>query len=136
MQEGGKGAAAHVVQVKKGETTHSFSEEETEAFADYINSVLKNDRDIGSRLPINPKDMSLFASVKDGLLLCKLINDAIADTVDERVLNKGNLNTYQIHENQAVAINSAKAIGCNVGRCLYGYYLLYGSLLLSAVFNI
>ena len=58
--------------------------------------------------------MSLFTSVKDGLLLCKLINDAIKDTIDERVLNKGdNLNIYKMTENQSVAINSAKAIGCN-----------------------
>ncbi len=51
----------------------------------------------------------------DGLLICKLINDAIPETIDERVLNKGtNLNNFKIHENQAVAINSAKAIGCNI----------------------
>lgn len=65
-------------------------------------------------MPINPKDNSLFTSVGDGLLICKLINDAIPETVDERVLNKTNLNNFKIHENQAVAINSAKAIGCNV----------------------
>jgi hypothetical protein len=53
--------------------------------------------------------------VHDGLLICKLINDAIPETIDERVLNKGtNLNNFKIHENQAVAINSAKAIGCNI----------------------
>jgi len=106
---------ANLLQVKKGEITHSFSEEEKEAFSEYINGALSKDRDIGHRLPINPKDMSLFTSVKDGLLLCKLINDAIKDTIDERVLNKGeNLNVYKMTENQAVAINSAKAIGCNV----------------------
>lgn len=48
-------------------------------------------------------------------MLCKLINDAIPDTIDERVLNKGsNLNPFKKTENQCVAINSAKAIGCNV----------------------
>jgi hypothetical protein len=106
---------AKVEQLKKGETTHSWSEEEKEAFADYINTALAKDKDIGSRLPINPKDNSLFASVNDGLLICKLINDAIPETIDERVLNKGtNLNNFKIHENQSVAINSAKAIGCNI----------------------
>jgi hypothetical protein len=66
-------------------------------------------------LPINAKDDSLFTAVHDGLLICKLINDAIPETIDERVLNKGtNLNNFKIHENQAVAINSSKAIGCNV----------------------
>jgi len=58
--------------------------------------------------------MSLFTAVHDGLVLCKLINDAVPETIDERVLNKKNLNTYRIIENQTLCINSAKAIGCNV----------------------
>jgi len=95
-------------------TTHSFSDEEKVAFTDYINNALKKDKDIGSRLPINNTDMSLFSSVKDGLILCKLINDAIPETIDERVLNKTNLNPFRILENQTLCVNSAKAIGCNV----------------------
>eukprot|EP01089_Gocevia_fonbrunei_P017000 TRINITY_DN5402_c0_g1_i1.p1 TRINITY_DN5402_c0_g1~~TRINITY_DN5402_c0_g1_i1.p1 ORF type:complete len:540 (-),score=148.66 TRINITY_DN5402_c0_g1_i1:47-1588(-) len=96
-------------------TTHSFSEEEKEAFADYINNALGKDADLKGRLPLKANDMSLFTAVDDGLLLCKLINDAIPDTIDERVLNKGaNLNLFKKTENQNVAINSAKAIGCNV----------------------
>jgi plastin-1 len=47
-------------------------------------------------------------------LYSKLINDSVADTIDERVLNKGNLNTFQMTENNNVVINSAKAIGCSV----------------------
>lgn len=51
----------------------------------------------------------------DGLLLCKLINDSVPDTIDERVLNvKNKLSNFQIIENNNVAINSAKAIGCSV----------------------
>jgi len=95
-------------------TTHSFSEEEKVAFADYINNALKKDKDIGSRLPMNVNDMSLFTAIKDGLILCKLINDAVPETIDERVLNKTNLNPFRIIENQTLCINSAKAIGCNV----------------------
>lgn len=96
-------------------TAHSFSEEEKAAFSDYINTTLAKDKDVGNRLPINGQDDSLFKSVEDGILLCKLINDAIPDTIDERVLNKGtNLNPFKKTENQCVAINSAKAIGCNV----------------------
>jgi hypothetical protein len=95
-------------------TMHSFSDEEKVAFVDYINNALKKDKDIGSRLPIPNTDMSLFSSVKDGLVLCKLINDAIPETIDERVLNKTNLNPFRIIENQTLCINSAKAIGCNV----------------------
>jgi len=96
-------------------TTHSFSDEEKVAFADYINNALKKDADIGkTHLPINTEDMSLFSAVKDGLVLCKLINDAVPDTIDERVMNKKNLNAFRICENQTLGINSAKSIGCNV----------------------
>ncbi|KAL6078214.1 Plastin-3 [Balamuthia mandrillaris] len=107
-------SSAKVQQVKKGEITHSYSEEEKEAFTEYINMALGKDADLRRILPLNAQDESLFAGVHDGLLLCKLINDAIPDTIDERVLNKGDINTYKKHENQTVAINSAKAIGCNV----------------------
>jgi plastin-1 len=51
----------------------------------------------------------------DGLILCKLINDAVPDTIDERVLNvKSKLNSFQMVENNNIVINSAKAIGCSV----------------------
>lgn len=51
----------------------------------------------------------------DGLILCKLINDAVPDTIDERVLNAGKkINNFQMTENNNIVINSAKAIGCSV----------------------
>jgi len=109
-----KPAVVHEVKGVTDSSTHSFTEEEKVAFADYISTALKKDKDIGSRLPIPTNDMSLFTSVKDGLILCKLINDAVPETIDERVLNKTNLNPFRIIENQTLAINSAKAIGCNV----------------------
>jgi hypothetical protein len=43
-----------------------------------------------------------------------LINDAVPDTIDERVINKGKLSVFKIHENQTLVINSAKSIGVNV----------------------
>eukprot|EP01100_Stratorugosa_tubuloviscum_P013029 TRINITY_DN6370_c0_g2_i1.p1 TRINITY_DN6370_c0_g2~~TRINITY_DN6370_c0_g2_i1.p1 ORF type:complete len:520 (-),score=273.53 TRINITY_DN6370_c0_g2_i1:149-1708(-) len=95
-------------------TTHSFSDEEKVAFADYINSALRGDKDLQTILPINTNDMSLFSAVNNGLVMCKLINDAVPDTIDERALNKTNLNAFRITENQILCINSAKAIGCNV----------------------
>ena len=75
----------------------------------------------------------------DGLVLCKLINDSVPDTIDERVLNKPSskthrripsqpnqsspqpgsggpkaLNNFQMTENNNIVISSAKAIGCSV----------------------
>ncbi|KJE96233.1 fimbrin [Capsaspora owczarzaki ATCC 30864] len=94
---------------------HSFSEDEKESFVDHINMELGTDADIGKRFPLDSHDMSIFEAVKDGLLLCKLINYSVPDTIDERVLNiKAKLNQFEIVENQNVCINSAKAIGCNV----------------------
>jgi hypothetical protein len=44
-------------------------------------------------LPLND---DLFDHVHDGLLLCRLINLACPDTIDERAINKkDNLNLYQ-----------------------------------------
>jgi plastin-1 len=70
--------------------------------------ALAGDADIGDRLPIPTDTMQIFDECKgsfsspvleshllirardrtDGLLLAKLINDAVPDTIDERVLNK------------------------------------------------
>lgn len=62
--------------------------------------------------------MQLFDDCKDGLILCKLINDSVPDTIDNRVLNKSTprkpLNAFQITENNNIVITSAKAIGCSV----------------------
>ena len=55
--------------------------------------------------------------MKDGVLLCKLINHAVADTVDMRCVHLGHdgpLSVYQVTENLNLAINAAVAIGCRV----------------------
>jgi plastin-1 len=54
----------------------------------------------------------------DGILLAKLINRSVPNTIDERVLNLPKagkaLNTFMMTENNNLVINSAKAIGCSV----------------------
>jgi plastin-1 len=65
-------------------------------------------------LPINPENMDLFSSLKDGIILCKLIN-LVEQKIDERVINiKDNLNVFQMTENLNLAINTSKVIGCTV----------------------
>jgi len=94
---------------------HSFSEEEKVSFVEHINSSLSSSPLLKGRLPINPDNNDLFGACKDGLLLCALINDAVADTIDVRVINnKPNMSTFMAAENLNLAINSAKAIGCSV----------------------
>ncbi|KAJ6236262.1 plastin-3 [Anaeramoeba flamelloides] len=95
-------------------STHSFADDEKESFVNFINSTLYNDPIVKNRLPINPENMDIFEELKDGIILCKMINDAIPGTIDERVINTKKLNKFTKVENQNLAINSAKAIGCNV----------------------
>lgn len=43
-----------------------------------------------------------------------MINLSVAETVDERAINKTKLDVYRKRENLQLAINSAQAIGCNI----------------------
>nr|WAW84881.1 fimbrin 1 [Halisarca dujardinii] len=96
-------------------TQHTYGEEEQEAFSDWINFQLEKDPELQARLPIPAGGDHLFRKVDDGIILCKLINASIPNTVDERAINKQKkLNVYQVHENQTLALNSASAIGCNL----------------------
>ncbi|XP_015230749.1 plastin-1 [Cyprinodon tularosa] len=95
-------------------TQHSYSDEEKVAFARWINKSLAKDPDCKHLLPVDPTDESLFASLRDGILLCKLINLSQPDTIDERVINTKKLTTFTRRENIVLALNSALAIGCTV----------------------
>ncbi|WFD33883.1 fimbrin [Malassezia cuniculi] len=122
-----KGSNAEAGVVTKGKVTvkgsnssvqHTINEDERTEFTHHINSSLAGDPHVGSRLPIPTDSFQLFDECRDGLLLCKLINDAVPDTIDERVLNLGKggrgPNNFQMTENNNIVITSAKAIGCSV----------------------
>ncbi|XP_037343309.1 plastin-1-like [Pungitius pungitius] len=95
-------------------TQHSYSDEEKVAFVNWINKALAKDPDCQHLLPMNPDDESLFTSVRDGILLCKMINHSQPDTIDERVINTKKHATFKMTENLVLALNSASAIGCTV----------------------
>uniref|UniRef100_A0A7N8Y326 Plastin-3 n=1 Tax=Mastacembelus armatus TaxID=205130 RepID=A0A7N8Y326_9TELE len=95
-------------------TQHSFSEEERYAFVNWINIALKDDPDCQHVLPMDPNTDSLFTSVGDGIVLCKMVNLSVPDTIDERTINKKKLTPFTIQENLNLALNSASAIGCHV----------------------
>lgn len=104
---------------KTSGTTHTVNDEERTEFTRHINSVLADDPDIGSRLPFDTETFQIFDECRDGLVLSKLINDSVPNTIDTRVLNmpgqkKKSLNNFQMSENVNIVINSAKAIGCVV----------------------
>ncbi|XP_076044276.1 plastin-2 fimbrin isoform X2 [Oratosquilla oratoria] len=95
-------------------TTHSVRLEEQLAFSDWINTNLGHDADLRHLLPLDSEGKTLYDKVKDGILLCKIINHSCPDTIDERALNMRNLTLYTKHENLTLALTSAQAIGCNV----------------------
>jgi len=96
--------------------SHLFSDEEKVSFVEFIiNTQLSKKPLCVKRLPINPTTNDFFGAVGDGVILCCLINDAVPDTIDERVINnKDKMTTFMHTENLNLAINSAKGIGCSV----------------------
>ncbi|KAG2418635.1 fimbrin [Aspergillus terreus] len=125
----GAGASRHVskgsiggrihVQGSSANVTHTINEDERTEFTRHINAVLAGDPDIGHILPFPTDTFEMFDQCKDGLVLAKLINDSVPDTIDERVLNKPGkkikeLNAFHMTENNNIVINSAKGIGCSV----------------------
>ena len=115
----GGGGGKIQVQGSSANVTHTINEEERTAFTTHINAVLAGDPDIGHLLPFPTDTFEMFDQCKDGLVLSKLINDSVPDTIDERVLNKPGkkiktLNAFHMTENNNIVIESAKGIGCSV----------------------
>jgi plastin-1 len=119
----GGGATAKAGRITVGGSTassqHTINEDERTAFTSHINAVLAGDADVGHLLPFPLDTFEMFDSCRDGLVLAKLINDSVPDTIDERVLNREGkkikkLNAFHMTENNNIVIESAKGIGCSV----------------------
>ncbi|KAL1852919.1 fimbrin [Paecilomyces lecythidis] len=118
VSKGSIGGKIHV-QGSSANVTHTINEDERTEFTRHINAVLAGDPDIGHLLPFPTDTFQMFDECKDGLVLAKLINDSVPDTIDERVLNRPGkkikqLNAFHMTENNNIVINSAKGIGCSV----------------------
>lgn len=121
LGHGSKGSVSGRIQVQgsSANVTHTINEDERTEFTRHINAVLAGDPDLGNRLPFPTDNFAMFDDCKDGLVLAKLINDSVPDTIDERVLNRvgkkiKTLNAFHMTENNNIVINSAKGIGCSV----------------------
>ncbi|KAL1567547.1 Fimbrin-5 [Salvia divinorum] len=94
---------------------HTISESEKTSYVSHINNYLGEDPFLKDYLPLDPSSDDIFELAKDGVLLCKLINVAVPNTIDERAINtKKVLNPWERNENHTLCLNSAKAIGCTV----------------------
>lgn len=107
-----------LIKVQGAAGSHSYAQEEVDAFALHFNNLMANDPDLKYLLPIRESSLDLCQKVADGVLLAKFINIAVKDTIDERALNKrkGNtpLSTFQMNENLHLVIQAAKSIGVKV----------------------
>jgi plastin-1 len=80
-----------------------------------INTVLKDDPICIKYLPVDPDTTDVFTTLKNDIILRKLINKAHPGTIDERVINiKDNMNIFLIAKNLKLAFNAAKSIGCQI----------------------
>ncbi|CAO2039429.1 unnamed protein product [Urochloa humidicola] len=117
-KNGGKKKLKGSVSFLKASTTtllHVINESEKTSYVNHINNFLGEDPFLKNFLPLDPASNELFNLVRDGVLLCKLINVAVPGTIDERAINtKKELNPWERNENHTLGLNSAKAIGCTV----------------------
>uniref|UniRef100_A0A1J3IPI9 Fimbrin-1 n=1 Tax=Noccaea caerulescens TaxID=107243 RepID=A0A1J3IPI9_NOCCA len=94
---------------------HTINQSEKASFVQHINRYLGDDPFLKHFLPLDPDSNDLYELVKDGVLVCKLINVAVPGTIDERAINtKKVLNPWERTENHTLCLNSAKAVGCTV----------------------
>jgi len=102
-----------VMQQKKDNIVHSFDQEECAAFRDFINTKLSHESSLSYLLPIRELG-ELFHCMSDGVLLCALVNVAVAETIDDRVVNVNPRNPFHVTENHNLALNACKSIGVKV----------------------
>ncbi|KAL5967337.1 Fimbrin [Taenia solium] len=93
------------------DTLHSVSEDEQVAFCGWLERNLCEDEMCQEYFPFKENGDDLYEKCSDG----KIINCSAPQTIDLRALHRGKrLTTYQVMENITLALNSARAIGCNV----------------------
>ncbi|KFV86446.1 Plastin-3, partial [Struthio camelus australis] len=104
-------------------TQHSYSEEEKYAFVNWINKALENDPDCRHVIPMNPNTDDLFKAVGDGIVLCKMINLSVPDTIDERAINKKKLTPFIIQAGSLVLCSPWPPARLSAPLCPEGRYL-------------
>lgn len=98
-----------------GGGSHSITDEEVRSFSEHLNQVLGDDPHLKDRLPMNPRDQSLFHAVADGVLLCKFLNKIKPGVIPEqKIITKSPKTKFEINENHNLAINAAKQLGLSL----------------------
>lgn len=115
-------AANTLTPPKKNDSFHAIDETELNAYVDWIKSKLKDDKDVKDLLPRildtqnddpNRTDgkIDLFEALKSGVLLVKLINDAIPGAIDESLIIPNPKIAVHMYENHSIVLETAKRYG-------------------------
>ena len=97
-----------------GSSFKLIEEEEKSTLTRIINTLLSGDIYLHKIIPINPDNCFFFIALRDGIILCKLIN-LVQQIIDERVMIiKETHHISEWTQNLNLAINSSKVIGCTV----------------------
>eukprot|EP01107_Rhizomastix_libera_P000939 TRINITY_DN11760_c0_g1_i1.p1 TRINITY_DN11760_c0_g1~~TRINITY_DN11760_c0_g1_i1.p1 ORF type:complete len:1340 (+),score=528.49 TRINITY_DN11760_c0_g1_i1:1-4020(+) len=91
--------------------------EEQQCYIDYINSIMSNqdgqqDTQPSTKFPIGYSYKEIALACFDGVLICKLINHTVPNTVDMRVVIQKPVSKSDLDCNHSLTENSAAAIGC------------------------
>lgn len=91
-----------------------MTQAEQGAFTNYINHFLKNDPSLKFKLPIKPEN--LFAELDDGIVFCKLLHLASANSIMVDAINfpkaGQEMNIFKKRENINLSIATARSLGC------------------------
>lgn len=97
---------------------HQCDPAEKAAFVKHINDVLVDAVELQHVLPIDPKSEEIFSAVSDGILLGKLINASVPDTIDESKMimrfRDERSRTYHQLQNHLLCIEGARRIGAKI----------------------
>ncbi|KAI8842123.1 calponin homology domain-containing protein [Chytridium lagenaria] len=113
QQLGGKSSEGNrTFNFENSQATHYYSETETAAYVNWINTQLRDDADVAHLLPLSGN--SLFEACKDGVLLVKLINQSVPGIINEKQVHRKPKNPIHASENLQMVITGAAAIGCQI----------------------
>eukprot|EP01116_Phalansterium_solitarium_P023634 TRINITY_DN8394_c0_g1_i1.p1 TRINITY_DN8394_c0_g1~~TRINITY_DN8394_c0_g1_i1.p1 ORF type:complete len:660 (+),score=33.47 TRINITY_DN8394_c0_g1_i1:38-1981(+) len=96
-----------------GDSKHSFSETEKNAYIDFVNRTLADDTDVQAQVPLSPSGDAWLDIIATGVLLPKLIKTSFPD-VDVVGLALAPKNAFEINQNHDICLKVAKEVGCNL----------------------
>ncbi|KAJ3616873.1 hypothetical protein Zmor_008978 [Zophobas morio] len=114
----------------KNKLGRSQIQAEALAFSEQLNNLLKSDKFLVEKnyIPLSSADL-FFDNIRDGVILCKLINAVRAGTIPETSIKTnvdwrnadkaGSRDIFEIAGNHSLALKAAKDLGCstvNIGH--------------------